>query len=526
MGSRAIHWLRASALRLGDALLRLPAHRALPLFVALLAAFTLLKLLAIAWSPLLLSGDEAHYWEWSRRLDWAYYSKGPVVALLIAAGTALFGDTELGVRFPAVVLGSLLSVALFAFAWRLAGAGLAFASVVLLSSGLLFHTLGLGMTTDAPVLLFWTLATWCAYEALFRGKPVAWLGWGLALGLATLSKYTAGIVFPAVLLFLLINPRLRPALFRPPFWAGTVVYGLCLLPVAWWNLEHGWVNLAHNAGHVSSGLTDGLRLRYVPELLGAQLGLVGPVLFPMLVWSCWRAAKAYRHDGDDVAGLLLAPVVPLALLCVGVALTKRVYANWPAPLYVNAVLLLAWILARDADLAYRVRTALGSALLCNLVLLLPTYPLALGSRMGLPPERLPSKKLIGWDQLGRYVDGVRTQWAADGRPLSFVTNDRYGILSAISFYSEDRPPVYCAQIGGRRMNQYDVWGGWETQRGNDALIVLSQDAVHPDLANRFRVITPAAPPLEIRYDGGPLRTFYFFAGLGFDGRPPAPPTSY
>jgi len=35
--------------------------------------------------PLDLAPDEAHYWHWSQRLDWSYYSKGPLVALLIRA---------------------------------------------------------------------------------------------------------------------------------------------------------------------------------------------------------------------------------------------------------------------------------------------------------------------------------------------------------------------------------------------------------------------------------------------------------
>src|SRR5204862_4108891 len=35
--------------------------------------------------PLDLSGDEAHYWDWSRQLDLSYYSKGPLVAYIIRA---------------------------------------------------------------------------------------------------------------------------------------------------------------------------------------------------------------------------------------------------------------------------------------------------------------------------------------------------------------------------------------------------------------------------------------------------------
>lgn len=514
------------ARRLGEALLALPPRRAAALAVAGIAAFAALKLWALAVTPLQLAGDEAHYWEWSRRLDWAYYSKGPVVALLIAAGTAVLGDTELGVRVPALVTGTLAGLVLFGFAWRLAGATLAFVGVLLLGSGLLFHTLGLGMTTDPPVLLFWVAGTWAAYEAVFGGREPLWPVAGALLGLATLGKYTAAIVLPAIAVFLLLAPQRRYHLRSPWFAAGIAVHALALLPVLVWNLRHDWVNVAHNAGHVASGLGGGLQAKYLPELLGAQFGLVGPVLFPLLCWAGWRALRVWRDEGDDRAGFLLAPVLPLALLCIAVALTKRVYANWPAPLYVNGILVLLLLLARDAQLARRIAGVLGAALLANALLLLPAYPLAFGMRLGLPPERLPSKKLVGWRELGAQVDAVRAAWAARDEPLAFVTNDRYGILSSIAFYAASRPPVYCARIGNRRMNQYDVWGGWEEQRGRNALIVQEGESVHADLAGHFREIRPAAAPLVVTYAGAPLRTFHFFAGLGFDGRPPSPPESY
>jgi hypothetical protein len=47
----------------------------------LIVAAALLHLLHMAsGSPLDLAPDEAHYWDWSRHLDWSYYSKGPLVA--------------------------------------------------------------------------------------------------------------------------------------------------------------------------------------------------------------------------------------------------------------------------------------------------------------------------------------------------------------------------------------------------------------------------------------------------------------
>lgn len=507
-------------------MLSVPPQRAAAWFAFGLVAFAVLKAIALAVTPLQLAGDEAHYWEWSKHLDWAYYSKGPVVALLIAAGTALFGDTAFGVRFPALVTGTAALAILFVFARRLGDATVAFVAVVLLASGLLFHTLGLGMTTDPPVLLFWVAGTFAAYEAIFRAQPKLWLAAGAFLGLATLSKYTAAIVFPSILAFLVFAPQRRHILRNPWLWGGLLVYAVTLLPILVWNAAHGWVNFAHNAGHVISGAGNGLRIKYVPELLGAQFGLVGPVLFPLLIWATYVGGRRFLREGEDVAGFLLAPIVPLALLCLGVALTKRVYANWPAPLYVNATLLLVLALHANRERAQRLAGIIGAALIANLVLLAPAYPLAFGYRMGVPPERLPSKKLIGWNELGTRVDRLRDEWASRGVPLGFVTNDRYGTLSAISFYSHSKPPVYCAKIGNRRMNQYDVWGGWERERGMNALIVNSRNDVHPDLARHFREIRSAGPPLDILYAGSLLRTFHFFVGIGFDGKPPAAPKEY
>src|SRR3954451_10740911 len=71
--------------------------------------------------PIDLACDEAHYWDWSRHLDWSYYSKGPLVAYLIRAGCLVggpwseqyTGSLMPAARLPAVVCGALLLVSLY-----------------------------------------------------------------------------------------------------------------------------------------------------------------------------------------------------------------------------------------------------------------------------------------------------------------------------------------------------------------------------------------------------------------------------
>src|SRR3954469_18637142 len=69
-------------------------------------------------SPIELSQDEAHYWEWSRHLDYGYYSKPPGIAWVIAAAQRVgewLGITDDGsgpalmpvIRMPAILFGAL-----------------------------------------------------------------------------------------------------------------------------------------------------------------------------------------------------------------------------------------------------------------------------------------------------------------------------------------------------------------------------------------------------------------------------------
>src|SRR5882672_10371406 len=90
--------------------------------------------------PLDLAPDEAHYWDWSRHLDWSYYSKGPLVACLIRAGCAVAGSWSQGlianemiaVRLPAILCGSLLLVSLYALTVQVFGRERLAAAVVAL----------------------------------------------------------------------------------------------------------------------------------------------------------------------------------------------------------------------------------------------------------------------------------------------------------------------------------------------------------------------------------------------------------
>src|SRR6202000_165612 len=57
--------------------------------------------------PIDLSEDESHYWEWSRHLDFGYYSKPPGIAFIIFLAKKIGGTPMPAVPMPAVLFGIL-----------------------------------------------------------------------------------------------------------------------------------------------------------------------------------------------------------------------------------------------------------------------------------------------------------------------------------------------------------------------------------------------------------------------------------
>src|SRR5262249_30819427 len=97
--------------------------------VVILAAAALHVLYLIHNCPLALAPDEAHHLDWSRQLDWSYYSKGPLVALLIRGSCIIFGplsesltgNLALAIRLPAIICGVLLLTSIYVLTVQTSG---------------------------------------------------------------------------------------------------------------------------------------------------------------------------------------------------------------------------------------------------------------------------------------------------------------------------------------------------------------------------------------------------------------------
>lgn len=394
-----------------------------------MAILTVVRLVAAASIP--LAPDEAYYWIWSRALAPGYLDHPPMVALWIAAGTSLLGETPLGIR----LLGPLSAVL---GTWMLADSAnriiqAPFAGIV--AAALLNATLFLGVgavvvTPDTPLLFFWTGALWAAARLATGGAGAWWLTAGLFTGLALLSKYTAVLLCGGLALWVLLTPTMRPWLRRPHPWIGALLGGALFLPVVWWNAGNGWASFLRQGGRVGDW-DPGRALQYLAELVGSQAGLATPGVWVLCLVGMTLAVRRAWNRGGAGWGLLAVLSVLPALVFLQHALGDRVQGNWPAVLYPAATVAAAGAASRFWRVWRWPSVALGLSITALV------YVQAGTQLVPLPPRLDPTAlRLAGWDELAQRVEAARTQIGA-----GFVAADQYALASELAWTLPGTAPV-------------------------------------------------------------------------------------
>jgi len=262
-----------------------------------LVVFSLWRASIVFGSDVSLYIDEAQYWYWSKNLDFGYYSKPPMVALIIAATTSIFGDSEAFVR-----LGSLLFYPLSSFLVYLIGKQL-FTSRVGLVAALIFISMpaisisSLVISTDVALFFYWALALYAFLKALDSDSWGWWSLLGIAGGLGMQTKYTMGVFVFSALLYILFSDH-KKSLINIRLWWSAVLAGAIWLPNLVWNSKHQYITFQHTS-EISEGTEKVLHYGEMAEFFAGQFGVFGFVSFAFLLFISIKIKIPYK-------GLLLA----------------------------------------------------------------------------------------------------------------------------------------------------------------------------------------------------------------------------
>jgi 4-amino-4-deoxy-L-arabinose transferase-like glycosyltransferase len=299
-----------------------------PLAVAIIviAAMTALR---IAYAGLIeLRTDEAYYWTWSKEHALSFLDHPPMIAWFIRFGTAIFGDTDLGVRFGGIVAMSCTQLLLADIARRVTHDVRAIVLAILMPEAALYYGLLMAkVAPDTALIPFAVAMVWALVRVAESGDQRWWLAAGLFGGLSLLSKFTVVMMLPAVAAFMLV-PDWRGKQLRSPYpWLAALIAVAVFSPVLIWNYQHDWASFRFQL--VRATALHEFSLRTVGDYIGLQWGLIGFVLFPVVLSGLGLTAWRGYRNREPVAVLLSTAVIVPFLYFFWKSLTLRVGDTWP-----------------------------------------------------------------------------------------------------------------------------------------------------------------------------------------------------
>ena len=209
-------------------------------FAVILSTTLALKLILSVWFP--VTGDEAYFTLWGKYPDYGFYDHPPMLGWWLTA-QLWFSDALWWLRLPSVLVTTGIGWAIYHLVSqrdRLAATWAA--SLYLLAP---INLLGIVIANDTP-LLFWSFLSVLAFaRAQAQDHPGWYVMSGILLGLAFLSKFFAGVLGIAFVIYLLLFVRrgLKP-------WLGVALVAAAAMPGVIvnlvWNYNHCWDNYLFN----------------------------------------------------------------------------------------------------------------------------------------------------------------------------------------------------------------------------------------------------------------------------------------
>ncbi len=447
--------------------------------------------------------DEAYYWGWSRSFDFGYYSKPPMIAWVIALFTSICGDSEICVKLPALIFYPITTLIIYFIAKELFDEKIAF------WSGIVFITLpavslsSMIISTDVVLLLFWSLTLLLFIKALKTNKDIYWITAGLSAGFGLLSKYTMIIFVISVFLYLIFSKEKRKFLKNPKLYMTMILAALVYMPNLIWNYRHHFVSFMHTK-EISEIDRELFHFDKMFEFLGAQFGVFGPIFFAVLLFLIFKPFMK-----DDRFRLLYSFTLPFLGIITLQSFLSRAFANWAAPTYVAATILVA------AYLVYKNRASvLKAGIAVNIVLALIVYhyhTFANILNIELTSKNDPYKRVLGWSELANEVSKILNEY-----PKAKLLTDDREIMAQLIYYIKPHPfDAGFWNPHNKLRNHYDLTIDLNRYRGEDFIFVTKRSSI-PDVISRFEK-SKKIGTIKIRLYKDYVRVYHIYYLQGFKG---------
>lgn len=424
------------------------------------AFFIALKLVFAFGAPPL--SDEAYYWMWGRHIELSYYDHPPLQGWLQGLSHLLFGTNLFALRLPTFLASAVVLWVFYLASRRIGGAGwrpICLSSTVVYLASPLFGLFGTVAIHDYLLVALSIGSGYCFIryfsdvEASGRGNRLYLFAAAALLGLAGATKYTAVFLALAVVLTVLLRPRLRPLLVRWDLYAAALVTLALQLPVLIWNAQGGFASLLYQGSKINGvGGFTGIDAEGMATFVVQGAALVSPLLVvPVTVRLMWS------RQGSDFGRVAKTLAISLFLLST---LTFLYVSNFAYVLWwwniMAFVLVLPLAGANIGRIALGLHIAWG--LLINTFITVSLAVVPIGSAL-----RSETHLNYGQDELAAMV---REAQAEHGTTL--LVSNRYQSASQLAFALDD-PGVTAISL---TRDAFDDWFKPAEHVGEDAIVLV------------------------------------------------------
>ncbi len=418
--------------------------------------------------------DEAYYYNWAQNLDFGYYSKPPMLSYLIYLTTYLFGDSVVAIKIGSLLVYPITTAVIYMITKEFFDKRVAF------YSSLIFYTLpsislsSLIISTDVVLLLFWSLALLFFIKALKYNLTRYWLLAGVFSGFGLLSKYNFIFFLISVILVLITLPQFRKHFKNRDFYLAIVVAFIIFFPNLYWNYQNGFISFVHT-GEISQ-IDKGLfHVDKLLEFFGAQFIVFGPILF-FYFWVIAFKKSVLKDDRFYI--LFLFSIVTLAIILT-LSLLSRSFANWAAPAYISAtILVVAYLIQQNRVWLVKLSIAIHVALA---IIFYHYHFFASSFGVELSRKSDPYKRVNGWIDISKEVEKVYKRY-----PNTTLLTDYRAEIALFDYYLKTK--TYSYNPKKLIKDQYHLTRDLNELKGKDFIYVTKKDDVS-SLNDHFLEVT-------------------------------------
>ncbi len=410
--------------------------------------FILIALRFLASLRLGLTVDEAHYVIYGQKLALSYFDHPPLVGWVQFIFSHLPVNENLQARLPALIISIITSWLVYKYLIKKKKNPLISTFAVLaLNLTPLFNSLSMALLPDTllmPLVILILDKTECLIE---KYSLQGWLWLGFYLGLAGLSKYTA-ILFVPALVVIFIYTKNWWQLLKPGFWLGSLLAALLITPVLYWNYANDFISFKYQTNHVAGGEAS-LHLQSLISSFGIQLVSWGIAPFIMgFIYHLHLIVQFIKYK-KDISILALTSV--FLLFFISVAWNEVLLPHWML-VYFTIMVPFGFYYTYE-QLKYKKTALMGLSLSGLLSFLLLTE-----AAFGVLPSRISYglyHDIWGWPELIKEAQNkltaITTTPYTNKKALAVMN---WSLASRAVYYSYEKSEVF---VLDHRSDQFDIW---------------------------------------------------------------------